>query len=149
MTDSRATGARSWKETHTVRGLSRAWWGHPTAHDLPKAAGGDGAPEAEPGSAEELGACHGGGALTEGRPVPLALVRMREGCSPFMQKDPRIRSSRENVVYTDASLQVRTSMFMAVGGAHIPPFHRVNQEFGKSLSLLYKAQKVPSTETCS
>lgn len=74
---------------------------------------------------------------------------MREGCSPFMQKDPRIRSSRENVVYTDASLQVRTSMFMAVGGAHIPPFHGVNQEFGKSLSLLYKAQKVPSTETCS
>lgn len=66
-----------------------------------------------------------------------------------MQKSPQIGRSRENVVYADASLQVRTSTFMAVGGTYIPPFHGVNQEFGNSLSLLYKAQKVPSTETCS
>ena len=119
-----------------VRVLSGAWWGHPTAHDLPEVAGGDRAPEAERGSAEEPGACHGGGALTEGRPVPSALVRKQEVCSPFMQKSPQTGRSHENVVYADASLLVRTSTFMAMGGTHIPHFHRVNQKFGKS--LLYK-----------
>ena len=119
-----------------VRVLLGAWWGHPTAQDLPEVAGGDGAPEAERGSAEEPGACHGGGALTEGRPVPSALVRKQEVCSPFMQKSPQTGRSHENVVYADASLLVRTSTFTAMGGTHIPPFHRVNQKFGKS--LLYK-----------
>lgn len=121
-----------------VRVLSGAWWGHPTAHDLPEVAGGDGAPEAERGSAEEPGTCHGGGALTEGRPVPSALVRKREVCSPFMQKFPQTGRARENVVHAGASLPVRTSTFTAMGGTHIPPFHRVNQKFGKSPSLLYK-----------